>query len=94
MVTGGLGGPENVPGGKRMNDLCALVCRGIRSFSTKTFVYFGLYSTFFFLLILIVFSPMEYYDRLSLYGVYDAMFQHDTMFCTSSCTPRPPVAVN
>lgn len=65
MVTGGLGGPENVPGGKRMNDLCALVNRGIRAFSTKTFVYFGLYSIFFFLLILIVFSPMEYYDRYS-----------------------------
>jgi len=41
LAFGGLGKPENVPGGQRMNDLCALVRRGIRAFSTKTFVYFG-----------------------------------------------------
>ena len=41
LAFGGLGKPEDVPGGQRMNDLCALVRRGIRAFSTKTFVYFG-----------------------------------------------------
>lgn len=55
--------PENVPGGMRMYDLCGLILRGIRAFSGRIFLYFGIFIFIFALLILIVFSPLAYYDH-------------------------------
>ena len=62
VIKGTMGTPENVPGGMKMFDLCGLVLRGIRAFSGRIVLYFGMYIFLFFVLILIVFSPMDYYD--------------------------------